>query len=65
MNSLQRGIKIGNQQVSMLLYADDVILISHSATSLQMMLDCLHSWCTQWQMCVSERKTQIVHFRKT
>ena len=56
--------KIGNKSVSILLYADDIVLISESEESLQKMLDSVHNWCQKWQLNINCSKTQIVHFRK-
>ena len=56
--------KIGNKSVAILLYADDIVLISESEESLQKMLDSVHNWCQKWQLNIDCSKTQIVHFRK-
>jgi len=37
-NALDAGIKLGNEQVSILLYADDIALISDASKGLQQML---------------------------
>ena len=62
--TLECGVKIGNKSVSILLYADDIVLISESEESLQKMLDSVHNWCQKWQLNINCSKTQIVHFRK-
>ena len=58
------GKKIGNKSVSILLYADDIVLITESEESLQKMLDSVYNWCQKWQLNINCSKTQIVHFRK-
>ena len=63
-NNLQCGVKIGESRVSILMYADDIVLISNSAIRLQKMLDCLSQWCKKWRMSLNENKTKIIHFRK-
>ena len=40
-----KGIDIGDEKVSVLLYADDLILLASSASDLQVMLVELHVWC--------------------
>ena len=42
-NQLNRGIQVDNSQVSILLYADNIVLVADSEISLQAMLDCLHN----------------------
>ena len=46
------------------MYADDIVLLSHSATRLQEMLNCLNKWCQKWNMDINETKTKVIHFRK-
>ena len=62
-NALHCGIKFDNNEVSILLYADDVVLIAESADDLQNMLNTLNNWCNKWRLAVNESKTKIVHFR--
>ena len=59
-NTLHCGINFDNNEVNMLLYADDVVLIYDSADDLQNMLNTLGGW---WRLAVNESKTKIVHFR--
>ena len=60
---LNIGIDINGTNVSILLYADDIVLIAENETSLQMMLDFISKWCSKWRMAINAGKTQIVHFR--
>ena len=62
-NALHCGIKFDNNEVSILLYANDVVLISESADDLQNMLNTLNKWCNKWRLGVNESKTKIMHFR--
>jgi hypothetical protein len=62
---LGKGIRISdNLMISILLYADDIVLLAECEEDLQNMLDQVHSWCRKWRMEVNPTKTQIVHFRK-
>ena len=45
---LHCGIKICIEQVSILLYADDIVLLLDSEKGLQSMLIYLNKWCMQW-----------------
>lgn len=59
------GIDIGELQLSILLYADDIALIAPDADSLQLMLNRLNEWCSKWRLSVNSDKTKVVHFRPT
>ena len=58
------GVKINDKKMPILLYADDIVLISEDKLELQTMLDHVHTWCKKWLMAVNLDKTKIVHFRK-
>jgi hypothetical protein len=57
------GIDIGNSKVSIMLYADDVVLLAESAEDLQCLLDALQQWCDKWKLQINETKSNVVHFR--
>ncbi len=57
------GIPVDDVLVSILLYADDIVLLAENEADLQCMIDKLHEWCNKWRMMVNESKTNIVHFR--
>ena len=63
-NELNMGVDCGADKVSILLYADDIALISDDAEKLQNILNYMKSWCTKWRMKVNVKKTNVVHFRK-
>ena len=62
-NALNCGIKYEDNEISLLMYADDIVLISGSAEDLQNMLNTMNIWCNKWRLAVNESKTKIVHFR--
>lgn len=57
------GVDVGGEQVSLLLYADDIVFVAPSAGDLQHMLDVLYHWCERWNMVVNPDKSKVVHFR--
>ena len=61
--SLNCGIDIDRCNVSILLYADDIVLLSPDEPSLQQMLDVIASWYKKWRMYINTDTTQIVHYR--
>ena len=62
-NLLDKGLNINGRKVSMLLYADDIVLMANVARDLQCMLNVLNQWCIRWGLSVNPRKTKVVHFR--
>ena len=39
------GIKMGDLHICILLYADDIVLVSEHEQNLQRMLSHVHKWC--------------------
>ncbi|CAG2243004.1 unnamed protein product [Mytilus edulis] len=64
-NNLHKGINIGDDMVSCLLYADDLVIMSDSADGLQSQLDSLHKWTNDHLMTVNYDKSKVMHIRKT
>ena len=60
---LNAGVELDDCTISLLLYADDIVLIAPDEVSLQTQLNAVYQWCRRWHMLVNEDKTQIVHFR--
>lgn len=58
------GVKLGNETVNVLAYADDLVLLAETATDMQKLLDITNNWCNNWKLTVNANKTKIVHFRR-
>ncbi len=58
------GVSIDNDKVSVLAYADDLVLLAESSQDLQRLIDILQSWCYRWRLSVNIDKTKIMHFRE-
>ena len=63
-NDLNKGIQVGHSQVSILLYADDVLLLADSHKKLQDLMDHLYKWSHNWKIFINESKSKVVHFHK-
>ncbi|MES9880684.1 MAG: reverse transcriptase family protein [Sedimenticola sp.] len=64
-NNLRLGVPINdNDRISILLYADDIVLIAETADDLQRMLDTMHTWTYRWRLQVNASKTKTMHCRK-
>ena len=57
------SLGVGQEKVSVLLYADDLVLVAETEADLQKLLDTLSNWCTRNQIQVIEDKSNVVHFR--
>jgi hypothetical protein len=64
MNSLDKGIKVDNDKISILLCSDDVVVnLAENADYLQFILDHLSNWCSNNKMILNCEKSNIIHFR--
>ena len=61
--ALGEGMMADEDLISILLYADDIDLISDIADDLQLKLNCLNGWCSTNGMTVNASKLNVVHFR--
>ena len=57
------GIKIQGNQICTLAYADDVVLVAPTQSSLQQMINIVHSLCRKWRMQMNTDKTKVMHIR--
>ena len=62
--NLNLGININNYKLSILLYADDMVLIANTETDLQKMLTTMYDWCMKWRLSINVAKSNVIHFRK-
>lgn len=60
---LQGGIEYAGINVKILLYADDIVLLSKSPSSLQLMINRLENYCENWGLTVNLSKSKIIVFR--
>ena len=59
------GVKIaGGEDISILMFADDIVLLSDTAENLQSSMDVLSEWSHKWMLKINNGKTKVVHFRK-
>ena len=63
LKDLNLGISLGDMHIYILMYADDIVLLSENEQKLQTILDHVNTWCCKWQMKVNPDKTKVVHFR--
>ena len=56
---------MGDIKLSILLYADDIILMAENENNLQSMLNCVYQLCNKWRLAVNEDKIKTMHFRSS
>jgi endonuclease/exonuclease/phosphatase family metal-dependent hydrolase len=54
------GITFKGSEMCVLMFADDIVLVSHSAVKLQQMLKAVESFCGQMKCEVNVKKTEVV-----
>ena len=59
------GVSFDDISISILLYADDIALISSNEEDFQRMLNVLSEWSNKWRITINEKKTKVIHFRPT
>ena len=59
-----KGIDIGTLKMFLLIYADDIVILSESEEGLLQGLDILQEYCDRWKLTVNIKKTKIMIFRK-
>ena len=51
-------VALYTQNINVLMYAVDIVLLSESPSGLQNCLNCLLEYCTEWKLNVNLKKTQ-------
>ena len=64
LKSMNCGLKFNGEDLCILLYADDIILLSDSEEHLQLLLNHVDNWCKKWQLVINSDKSKMMHFRK-
>ena len=61
--NLNCGVKIQDRNISILVYADDIVLVAPDPNKLQQMLDLIYNWCSKHRLLINTDKSQVIHFR--
>ena len=56
-NEAGAGVYMGGEQVSLLMYADNIVLISPNEEKSQMQLDTMSEWCSRWSMRINTKNS--------
>lgn len=61
--ALPGGVNVVDEPIKILLYADDIVILSDSPNILQNMIDKLYTYCNIWSLKVNLAKSKILIFR--
>ena len=62
--NLHCGIETDEFSLSVLCYADDIVIITKNEDNMQIVLDYIAVWCKIWSMKVNTQKTKVMHVRR-
>jgi hypothetical protein len=57
------GVRVGEEKIALLLYADDIVLLASSAQELQAMMNRVAQYATKWRFNINAKKTEVMIFR--
>ncbi len=57
------GVHVENMVLSVLAYADDLVLLAETENDLQCLITILQRWCYKWRLSINTDKTKVMHFR--
>ena len=60
--ALNLGVPAAGKRLSLLLYADDIVLLADSQEELQRMLGAVQAFCRRWRVQVNMSKTKVMAF---
>ncbi|XP_060596570.1 uncharacterized protein LOC132750580 [Ruditapes philippinarum] len=63
LKNIIKGIAIDGENICILIYADDIVLIAKNENDLQDLLSMLNKWCEGNGMGINVSKSKVVHFR--
>ena len=58
------GVTLNKQEISYMLYADDLVLCSQTPEGLQTLLNDLGKYCSKWHLIVNRTKSKIMILNK-
>ncbi|XP_055839194.1 uncharacterized protein LOC129907145 [Episyrphus balteatus] len=58
------GVSFDNTNVKVIMYADDIVILAESPSSLQLMINKLYQYCLVWGLEVNVEKSKVMIFQK-
>jgi len=62
---LPPGIQFAGEEIKVLMYADDIVILADSPHMLQRMINRLAEYCNDWNLTINLNKTKILIFRRS
>ena len=56
------AVQLDNEYINLLMYVDDIVLLSHTSSGLKKLLGLLHEYCEKWGLRVNTNKTKVIIF---
>ena len=60
---LNRCVIANSKIISILMFADDVVVLSETENNLQVMLNTINTGCNKWKVLINETKSNVIDFR--
>ena len=57
-----KGTRLGNLRISILMFADDIVLITENPEDLQYLLDVAYTFSRRWGFKLNVKKSNMVRF---
>lgn len=64
-DEIKGGCTICGINIRVLMYADDIVLITNKPEILQSMMNKLHTYCEKWNLVVNLQKSKVIIFNKS
>ena len=58
----EAGVPLMDETLNMMIFADDIVLLSTSAQGLKKHLETLENYCSKWNLQINEAKTKVSMF---
>ena len=62
-NNLKKGIMVCNRRISILLFADDVVILAENKEDLEFMLKIVYQYSLNWRFCFNLDKCGVISIR--
>ncbi len=63
--SVNTGIEIDSHNICILLYANDIVLLSDTEEGLEKLIDKVYEWSLKWKIKFNATKSNILHVRQS
>ena len=65
LKKLNKGVLVGTNKLSMLYFADDIVLLAENKEDTELMLEEVYNYIVKWRVKINYDKCNIIHFHNT